>query len=145
MVLGARSLVSTVGHQQDNGGWNITRLEDRRLAASRSSLVLIGLLAIVLLASCSSTPIRSEATIKVNWPRSGPGGCGTSVPNSIPPNDFFIGVKAIAKPGVSDQEVLWSIPTTSIALWCVRVGFVDRFTTPLSVSLSSSLKHRKPT
>jgi hypothetical protein len=70
-----------------------------------------------------------------NWPRSGPGGCGKSGPSSFPPNPF-IGVRAKAKDGVSAQDVLWSIPKSATALWCVRLGAVDKFTNPPSLALS---------
>jgi hypothetical protein len=94
-----------------------------------TALTIFGLIGLLILTSCSPTPSTSESS------KAAPGGCGTNAPSSIPPNGVFIGVRATARPGVSNAELLKAIPHDAVALWCVRVGFVNGLLTPKTVDL----------
>ena len=99
-----------------------------RLLSGTTALVL----ASFLVAGCSSPTTQSKA---VAWPTSGPGGCGTKVPASIPPPGDFRGIKAIAKSGITPAQVLHSVPPDTVALWCSPLGAVNRFVHPPSLTV----------
>jgi hypothetical protein len=87
-----------------------------------------------LLAGCSSSPTVSAPARIISWPSSGPGGCGTTVPSSIPPPGSFIGIRGLAKTGVSGPELLSAIPNDTIALWCVKQVGVYTLVHPPTIS-----------
>lgn len=45
-------------------------------------------------------------------------GCGTHSPKVVGPNGIFEGVSALARSGVTKQDILRSVPTNTVASWC---------------------------
>ena len=86
----------------------------------------------VAIAACSSS---TAATKPIPLPTTGPGGCGSKTPVSIPPPGDFHGIDAVAKNGVSGGKVLRSVPSDSVALWCSPVSFVNSHVHPPSLSV----------
>jgi hypothetical protein len=53
-----------------------------------------------------------------------PGGCGTTVNHAYAAKGF-IGVRAIAKFGVTIHQVIKSVPKNTVALWCASQAFIS--------------------
>jgi len=83
-------------------------------------------------AGCSSN--GGAVASSVHWPTSGPGGCGTAAPSTIPVGNWYR-IRAVAKAGVNAPQLLASVPRDTIRLWCVRVGAVYNHLHPPVLSL----------
>lgn len=98
----------------------------------KTLMLLIGLLAgAAALSACSSTPSQSAQIGAAHWPKSGPGGCGTTVPSSYPLSGSFLGLRGVAKADVSGSEVFKSIPSDGFVLWCMGRGTVSTHLHPV--------------
>lgn len=86
---------------------------------------LPGAFAASFLALLCSVAVSSSHASAAARRDTAPGGCGTEAPTNIGPNGVFIGVIAKPRPDTNASQVLRSIPNDTVALWCVRVVFVQ--------------------